>query len=679
MKTAPWLLAALLLPTPAPAAEPTDDKAKQAQLQAETDRLVLRIETMIRVMRYNRLERTAEKKLLDQVHGMLDGLSREQMAAVVAALDRAGALKGEARDTELKAARDRHAEVVLGLKAVLAKFDAVKTLDQAADRLDKMARDTNDQLMRLMQALTESEGMEGSGRKVQSILTRIDGLVNDTAFVKKDFDDLTKQVETLVAVLPAEQKDRADKFKASLAASRPEKSFQAAADGMRHGMHAGNRRDVWRKAGEAQAKLASELRGFARVLRPLPDRMAAVREASVQLGKVIDEQAALRVEAMTPPPKREGGDAVRDERPLRGGFGRRVEPAVPEDPAVARGREMADKQGWAEFDTHTTRGNLALHLAEVAGGLGSAEKAMGEAQWWLRARSPFADVVGAHGVALTHLRAVKAELDRLIARDDLVRNDPLENVKDALAQVEKLLADQKELKATAEQTKDAAQLPKLAPKQAELARTADAVKEQAAAAKPEAREALDRASRAMDEAAAKLAKADPKPAKAKQEESVKALEDAKRALADQAAEMEARRAEIAKLEEAAKKLDEILAKEKGIADDAKKPDGGPKARELAKKQEAVTPPTKEVAKDVKEAAPEAAKKIDAAAKAMEGAKKDLDETKPAEGAKKADDAVAKLGEAKEALDKALADRKADDASAVIPPTTSASSKIAASS
>src|SRR5262245_44421705 len=101
-----------------------DQKDKQRQIQAETDRLVIRVQTMIRVREYNRRDTTAEKKLLDQVAGTLRGLSKEQMTRLIAALEAAQKAKGEAKTKELQEAQARHEAIVLGLKGILAKFDA---------------------------------------------------------------------------------------------------------------------------------------------------------------------------------------------------------------------------------------------------------------------------------------------------------------------------------------------------------------------------------------------------------------------------------------------------------------------------------------------------------------------------------------------------------------------------
>src|SRR3954453_9995736 len=62
---------------------------RQREIQAETDRLVRRVSTMLRVMEYHQLDKSAEKQMLDQITTTLAGLSREQMSAVIARLDAA--------------------------------------------------------------------------------------------------------------------------------------------------------------------------------------------------------------------------------------------------------------------------------------------------------------------------------------------------------------------------------------------------------------------------------------------------------------------------------------------------------------------------------------------------------------------------------------------------------------
>ena len=87
---------------------------------------------------------------------------------------------------------------------------------------------------------------------------------------------------------------------------------------------------------------------------------------------------------------------------------------------------------------------------------------------------------------------------------------------------------------------------------------------------------------------------------------LKGLEEAKKALAEKVAEAENRRDEIAKLEDAEKKIGELIKKEKNVADKAKEKADKPTekdAGDLAKKQAEVTPPTKDLGKELKDSVP----------------------------------------------------------------------------
>src|SRR5262249_56780829 len=106
-------LAAGVLFAPAARAESEEaiaqKQARQKQVQADTDHVVRRIGTMLRVLEYYQLDRTAETKLLDEVAATLSGLSRRQMAEVVARLEAAARAPDEAgSDRELEQAYAPH-------------------------------------------------------------------------------------------------------------------------------------------------------------------------------------------------------------------------------------------------------------------------------------------------------------------------------------------------------------------------------------------------------------------------------------------------------------------------------------------------------------------------------------------------------------------------------------------
>src|SRR5258707_477082 len=90
-------------------------KEKQKQIQAETEVLVRRVLTTLRVLERNRAEGD-RKDMLEEIAGTLSGLSKEQMVRLIAALEAAQKAQGEARTKELRDAQDRHEEIVLILK-----------------------------------------------------------------------------------------------------------------------------------------------------------------------------------------------------------------------------------------------------------------------------------------------------------------------------------------------------------------------------------------------------------------------------------------------------------------------------------------------------------------------------------------------------------------------------------
>src|SRR5205809_1028020 len=67
----------------------TDAARRQEAVKAETDQVVRRVGTMLGVLEYYRFDKAEEKKVLEEVAGTLNGLSREQMTEVIARLDSA--------------------------------------------------------------------------------------------------------------------------------------------------------------------------------------------------------------------------------------------------------------------------------------------------------------------------------------------------------------------------------------------------------------------------------------------------------------------------------------------------------------------------------------------------------------------------------------------------------------
>jgi len=602
----------------APDRELTEQKDRQKQIQSDTDRLVRRIETMIRVYEYNRLDSSSDKELLEQVNGILTGLSKEQMTALIAALEKAQKEKGEARTDELKKAQARHAEIIDGLKTILARFDAVRSLDQAAERLDKMAADQVELFLGTAQLPCESEN--AGNKRTSALALRVERLANEQGFIKKDFADVVTQVAGLNAKLPDDQKKRAKEFADHAKNQKVADGIDAAARGYKAAGTPEVIQKAWHKSADEQWRVSGELLALARVLRPVPDKLSAMREARQKLVKVIEEETALKADVVNPP-KREGGDLNNDDKtkPNKGmrlqlgdrenprllfGRGLRGGNEAPVDAALAWGKEVGDRQGWLEHATRAIRGGLGVHLPELAAKLEPAEKDVREAQAEARAKKPADDVVKHVDPALAKLEEVKKELDRLLEEEEKSKNDPLTNLKDALEKLERLIAEQKQLrdepKEKPNQDKANPKASEQATKQAELAKQTEAVNQQVPNAQDKAKAALDKANEAMQQAAKSLAAQQKNEATPKQEQALKGLEEARKALAEEVEKAEQRRDDIKKLEDADKKLDDLIKAERGVADKAKDTAEKAKAAEDKSKAEKATPKDAKDAKDAKD-------------------------------------------------------------------------------
>src|SRR5215470_17476187 len=88
------VVALLVLSLPGARGEEADlavQKERQKQIQAETDQFVKKVGTMLRVLEYYQVDKAAEQKMLKEVAVALSGLSKDQMAQVIARLDAAAA------------------------------------------------------------------------------------------------------------------------------------------------------------------------------------------------------------------------------------------------------------------------------------------------------------------------------------------------------------------------------------------------------------------------------------------------------------------------------------------------------------------------------------------------------------------------------------------------------------
>ncbi|MCI0378871.1 MAG: DUF4175 family protein [Gemmataceae bacterium] len=674
---------------------------RQKQIQAETDVVVRRLGTMLRVLDYYEVDKSAEKKLLEEMSGVLAGLSRNQMAEVIRRLDLAVKTPEEEKSNEeLVKAYDRHREILDTLKSMLAKHDAVRSLDQAAERMDKLAKSQLELHLQTQQFIKDSIDRSDPNLAYTRRLALAKSLRNlnmetkrqgdEQAGVQIDADSLMKQVRDLSAKLPEEQKDRVVLMDKVAAQRRLRESLTTAVDKLKGGAAGAQKFEQWAAANELQFKSATTLQELARVLRAPSDLLGVLREARERVDQAIAKQEDIHKEtkaaegdAKEPERKDEPGaknppknpDALKfpDLTPLtlkakqpteRISRFADIDQAAQKAQAAEKTAELGKQQTRLQYDTKDTSNLLKPAAKDLAQKLEGAEKAMDAAKDALAKNLP-KQATEPQQKAVNTLQDVRKELDKLIAAAEKEKTDPLAAMKKAIDDLEKLLKDQTTTRDETKETmadKQNAKLAELAREQKDLALRAEMLKETPLPSKDKTEPALDKATKAMDKATEALKKKKSADAVPEQNKAIDALKEAQKEMADKLAEMEQRRKDLAKLEEAAKKLDELAKAEKNLADKASDmaKDAKPQSKDLAKEQDKLTPPTKELAKELNQAAPKAAQKVADSAKNMDAAKKELAENKTKQGAKEATEAAQKLVEAQKELAKAMDELKAKD-------------------
>jgi hypothetical protein len=626
-------------------------QVKQKQVQADTEHMVRRVRTMLRVLDYYQLDKRSEKQLLDDVASTLAGLSKEQMNEVIARLEAAARAPDDRKlEKELEEAYARHRQIVESLKNILAKYDAVKTLEQAADRLEKSSKDQLElyvqtcQFAQMQQESGQTPAPRGrvTGARL-TMITEIPAQADNQRDLHRNLGALFQQLTALRDQLPADQQERLNRMeKTARNLGLPDKLARAADLLPANVRRLPNKQEAWKTAGDLQRQAAADLQELVHVLRHPQDKVAALREARRRIDQAIEKQEILKQEAQV-----QKETAKRD--PSDG-------EALSLRERTAAG-EMGAKQARLEHETRDARALVKPHAEHLARKIEPAEAAMQDAEQALRKNVP-ESAMQSQNKAAESLRAVRNDIDRLIAEAEKGQTDYLAAMKKDAETIEQLIKEQKDVRdktQEADQTRHPERLPPMSAKQEKLAQRTDDLKEQPMSAKPETRSALASAARDMANAGKSLQDKKGPAAVARQNEALKSLDEAKKQLAEQIAAMDKRRDEIAKLEEAAKKLEELTKQETSVAASARR--APTDLKDLAKKQGDLMPQAKELGQQVEQSAPQAAKHVAESGKNMASAKNELDKKQPSSAAMNAAEATKNLMQAQKALELALEEMK----------------------
>ena len=139
-----WMLGGLLVSAPlatAMAQETPEARARaQAAVRAETDLVARRLDVMLGVLKYYKLGGAEDSGLMRDAAKELSTLSRSDMQAVLNHLEKAGKNPGDAA-AQTDEAYARHLTVVKRLREIALRYDSVRSLEMAADRVEKAARE----------------------------------------------------------------------------------------------------------------------------------------------------------------------------------------------------------------------------------------------------------------------------------------------------------------------------------------------------------------------------------------------------------------------------------------------------------------------------------------------------------------------------------------------------------
>ncbi len=510
---------------------------QQRQIQAETEQVVRRLNTMLRVMEIYGVSGNQQKQMMAEMSTTLSGLSKNQMAEVVKRLGEAARTADEkASEDSREKAYESHRVIMVKLHEMMGRFEAVKSLDQAADRFEKHARNQLEQHLQTGQLIRDLDAFNKPDLPPTQKLLISKRMRNSGLEAKRQSDaqnDLDREVSLLVKQvldikpkLTSEHQERVKRMETILGESRLQENLTTAAQKLRALGYPNHRLEQFRVANELQWKTATSMMEISRALRVPGDTLAALKEAREKIDQAIAKQEDVKEETAKLEPKQEKEKEPKvepkvdpkadpkdlkfpdltqlpkaDPKTVAAEKKSAIEKAAQDAVAAEKAAELGKKQAQIEFDAQDTANLLKPIAKEAADKVQSAEKAMEKAKEGLLKNEP-KKALEPQAKATENLKEARKKLDNLIKEQVATRE-----------QTKETEGDKQNLK-----------LPELANKQKELAKQTDQLKNTPLPDNDKkAEKALEKAETAMKQAAKNLdAKQSPE-AVAKQDKAIEAL------------------------------------------------------------------------------------------------------------------------------------------------------------
>lgn len=619
MRSLAWaILASLGAALPAAAQQDTSIQEDiQRRVQAETDQTVRRIQTMLRAMAFYRLDKAEENAILEDVARSLAGLSKDQMSQVIARLREAARASDEkAGQGKVDEAYSRHREIIDALNRLLSRYDLVRSLEQASERMAKLSFDELELHLQAVQAVregmlaatmtVEDELLIKAGKEKRSSDQRkrlersaeasILKLTDDQGDLSRQLTDLLTQLAELKKQLPEEQKKRLGGAEAMVQERAIKACLEESIRKLRHYGTLDQRASQRKAAAFLQWKAAGDFKESSRALRPAVEDLEALREARQLLERLIGRETALQ------------GDCARPSE------------SKDWDLLERRGQDLGNRQARVEFETRDLRVMLKPRAVDLSDRIVPAEGALREAQDLLRDRGD--EKAGtAQAKAAEILRSVLLDLVKRITELEKAKQDPLAALQKAADTLEKLIVEQKDTRqktAEADQAKKEEALAPLAKRQEDLQARTEDLKNQPLPDREKIAPALDKATKAQDKAVGALEDKAAAQAIPEQNKAVEALEDARDALKEAIADAQKQQDQAlpSAAQQIAKAIEQAQAAQKA-ADEAAK-DVGQQPSKPETGRPTLAELQKQLADQAKDAGlPQAAQPADAAAQALE--------------------------------------------------------------
>lgn len=615
-----WLTASLLLTIPAAqqsmAQESADARARvQAAVRAETDRVTRRLEVMVGILRYYKLGSSEDHGLMRDAANELSKLSRAEMQAVLDHLEKAAKGPGDAAN-QTDQAYARHLEVVRKLREISLRYEAIRSLEMAADRLEKSAREQS----RLQAAIAgEAARAEAAKASLKDAVGRISDRIDQQRDLNVEVAMLINMAADLEKRLDPERRERLRKGLTEARNRNLTNSMAQLPERFGAVGNPGERADKLRPVLEQSSQVRQTMLAVAKTWRGDTPRADRAAELKARVEEAIEKTREERAELKKPADEARKAEIARETAELAA--------------EVRAIEEMVDRRN-PEVDQPLRQ--AANDLNEAAAKAIHADPAQAE--------MPLAKAEEALSKAAQALKKAEENAARM-------NQEPVRRAEEKLRAAENLVQKQREVEQATRAVNDKSPMDTnegLAAREENLARQAVAE----AGAKPEtaADMALAEAAKDLQKAAEQLNKPatkQPEAAKAALPREEAARRSLEKAVAEARKELEKARQEAlradkadmatAALERAATMQDEVARQIEKAAEEGRKDPQGDLSRAEAQVQN-------EVAKAAAQGDPDAAKAAAEAMKKLQETQRDLAKQDIKEAAKDAREAAKALAD-----------------------------------